>query len=168
MPSAFDGKTIALLVGSGFEEKPFVALQRALAAAGASVKVISRDTGLTNGWANGAWGLSYPVDAHIAETLAVDFDALVVPDGKRHTDILSSEAHARRITTAFLRENVPSLLIGSGVELAQQFGFADTSSVDEITLSHTLVLAPAEAEIEEIMIAFEAAMNNTSAEDAAA
>jgi len=168
MPSPFDGKTIAILVGSGFEEKPFVDLQRALVSAGAIVKVISRDTGLTNGWANGTWGLSYPVDAHISETLAVDFDALVIPDGKRHTDILLNEAHARRITTAFLREGVPSLLIGSGVELAREYDFADTASVDEITTKKTLVLAPTGADIEEILVAFKAAMVNASTEEAAA
>ncbi|XDZ65452.1 DJ-1/PfpI family protein [Alphaproteobacteria bacterium LSUCC0684] len=168
MPSPFDGKTIAILVGSGFEEKPFVDLQRALASAGATVKVISRDTGLTNSWANGTWGLSYPVDAHISETLAVDFDAFVIPDGKRHTDILINEAHVRRLASAFLRESAPSLLIGSGVELAREYGFADSASVDEVTTMGALVLAPAGAEVEEILVAFEAAMVNASAEEAAA
>ena len=168
MSSPFDGKTIAILVGSGFEEKPFVDLQRALASAGATVKVISRDTGLTNGWADGTWGLSYPVDAHISETLAVDFDAVVIPDGKRHTDILLNEAHARRVATAFLRENAPALLIGSGVELAREYGFADTGSVDEIIARDSLVLAPAGAKTDEILVAFKAAMVNASAEDVAA
>lgn len=168
MPSPFDGKTIAILVGSGFEEKPFVDLQRALASAGASVKVISRDTGLTNGWANGSWGLSYPVDKHISDTLAVDFDAFIIPDGKRHTDILLNEAHGKRIATAFLRESAPSVLIGSGVDLAREYGFAGAASVDEVTMNDTLVLAPAGADIEEIVVAFTAAMVNASAEEAAA
>ena len=168
MPSPFDGKTIAILVGSGFEEKPFVALQRALTAAGAKVKVISRDTGLTNGWADGAWGLSYPVDGHISETLAVDYDALVVPDGKRHVEILLNEAHAKRITSAFVREHVPSLFIGSGMGLAQECGLSLSEIPEEITTMDAFVLAPAGGDTEEIMVAFNAVIMNASAEEAAA
>jgi len=168
MPSPFDGKTIAILVGSGFEEKPFVALQRALTAAGAKVKVISRDTGLTNGWADGAWGLSYPVDAHVSDTLAVDFDALVVPEGKRHVEILLNEAHAKRITSAFIRENVPSLFIGSGMDLARECGLSLSETPDEITVMDAFVLAPAGADIEQIMVAFNAVIMNASAEEVAA
>ena len=168
MRSPFDGKTIAILVGSGFEEKPFVALQRALSAVGAKVKVISRDTGLTNGWADGSWGLSYPVDAHISETLAVDYDALVIPDGKRHTEILANEAHAKRITSAFLREHAPSVLIGSGIELGQECGLSLTEMPDEIKSTDAFVLAPAGADIEQIMVAFSEVIMNASAKDAAA
>ncbi|HCD49950.1 MAG TPA: peptidase, family C56, partial [Alphaproteobacteria bacterium] len=76
MVSSLMKKNIAILVCSGFEEKYFVHLQRAITEAGAKVTIISRDTGVTNGWTGNGWGLSYPVDTQLSETLAVDYDGV--------------------------------------------------------------------------------------------
>ena len=141
--SALSNKKIALLACSGFDEQPFVALQQALVAAGATVKVLSRDHGLTNGWANGVWGLSYPVDGALSETLAIDYDVMVVPTGERHTALLLNDPHGRRIINAFLREDVPSLIIGSAVDALAEKEMLDgfNRSEDDIAIDKNLVMA---------------------------
>ena len=58
----FAGKTVGLMVASGFDEATFIAIQKAMLAANAKLKIISRDAGLTNAWNGTGWGMSYPVD----------------------------------------------------------------------------------------------------------
>ncbi|MGC6485936.1 MAG: DJ-1/PfpI family protein [Candidatus Puniceispirillales bacterium] len=168
MPSSLSGKTIALVVCSGFDEQPFVTLQRSLSEAGASVKIVSRDNGVTNGWSGETWGLSYPVDAALAETLAVDYDGVVIPDGDRHTTLLLNDAHGKRVINAFLREDAPALVIGSAVSMIAELGYGPGDAGDAITRTGPLVTAPANADLNEMIDIFDAAMRNGANEDQAA
>jgi protease I len=115
--SNFSGKTIAIMVASGFDETSFIAIQRAMMNAGGKLKVISRDAGLTNAWNGVGWGMSYPADATLSTALAIDYDALIVPSGSRHIESLKTEAHAKRVLRAFLREDMPVLLQGEAIAL---------------------------------------------------
>jgi protease I len=115
--SNFSGKTIAIMVASGFDETSFIAIQRAMMNAGGKLKVISRDAGLTNAWNGVGWGMSYPADATLSTALAIDYDALIVPSGSRHIESLKMEAHAKRVLRAFLREDMPVLLQGEAIAL---------------------------------------------------
>ena len=115
--SNFAGKTVAIMVASGFDEKIFIAIQSAMLTAGAKLKIVSRDAGLTNAWNGTGWGMSYPVDATISTALAVDYDALIIPSGQRHSETLSGEVHVKRILRAFLRENMPVLLMEEAIAL---------------------------------------------------
>ena len=110
--SAFKGKKIAVMVASGFNEEQFLIIQKTILAAEGSYIITSRDIGTTNGWAKEIWGLSYHVDQPVSETLAVDFDALIVPGGANQIETLSNDLHVRRILRAFLRENEPVALAG--------------------------------------------------------
>ena len=110
--SAFKGKKIAVMVASGFNEEQFLIIQKTILAAEGSYTIISRDIGTTNGWASEKWGLSYPVDQPVSETLAIDFDGLIVPGGANQIETLSNDLHVRRILRAFLRENEPVALAG--------------------------------------------------------
>ena len=76
-----------------------------------------REAGLTNAWNGSSWGMSYPADATLSTTLAVDYDALIIPAGAKHVTTLSGEAHAKRIIGAFARENMPILMIGDGADM---------------------------------------------------
>ena len=113
----FAGKTVGLMVASGFDEATFIAIQKAMLAANAKLKIISRDTGLTNAWNRTGWGMSYPVDSKLSTTLAVDYDALIVPKGDRHVEKLSTEVHAKRILRAFLREEMPILILSDAIKI---------------------------------------------------
>jgi protease I len=113
----FAGKTIGLMVASGFDEDVFIAIQRAMLAKTAKLKIISRDAGLTNSWNGSGWGMSYPVDSTLSTTLAIDYDALIIPSGARHVDTLMNEAHAKRVLRAFLREDMPVMMQGEAIRL---------------------------------------------------
>ena len=115
--SNLSGKTVALMVASGFEEDLFIAIQRAIMSVNAKLRIVSREAGLTNAWNGSSWGMSYPADATLSNTLAVDYDALIIPAGAKHVATLSGEAHAKRIVGAFAREKMPILMIGDGADL---------------------------------------------------
>ena len=136
--SNFSGKTIAIMVASGFDETAFIAIQRAMMTAGGKLKVVSREAGLTSAWNGVGWGMSYPADATLSTTLAIDYDALIVPSGSRHIESLKTEAHAQRVLRAFLREDMPVLLQGEAISLIDLIeGDADrrdVSKVDKLTV----------------------------------
>ena len=115
--SNLSGKTVALMVASGFEEDLFITIQRAMMSVNAKLRIVSREAGLTNAWNGSSWGMSYPADATLSTTLAVDYDALIIPAGAKHVTTLSGEAHAKRIIGAFARENMPILMIGDGADM---------------------------------------------------
>jgi protease I len=111
------GRTIALMVANGFDEIEFTEPQKRLIEAGAQVRVVSRANGLVNGWYDGGWGHFFPVDVDLAETLAIDYDGLIVPGGIRSIDKMADDPHAKRVLRAFLRADMPVALVGDGVKL---------------------------------------------------
>lgn len=96
------GKKIAILVANGFEETHMTDSQKALLAAGAQVKLISSELNLVNGWHETAWGHFFPVDGGLADTLAADYDAVLVPGGFRSIERLAKNAHSLRILKGFI------------------------------------------------------------------
>jgi hypothetical protein len=150
--SNFSGKTFAIMVASGFDEAAFIAIQRAMMTAGGNLRVVSRESGLTNAWNGTGWGMSYPADATLSTTLAIDFDALIVPPGRRHIESLKTEAHAKRVLRAFLREDMPVLLQGEAISLIELIeGESDLPSVSSgekipvVDRNLVTITAPSEA-----------------------
>lgn len=117
MDQPLAGKTIAILVANGFEETEMTEPQRALLKAGATLRVISPEQGLVNGWHGTAWGHYFPVDKQIAEVLAADFDMLLLPGGERSIAKLSQNPHTRRILSSFMDGGKPVAAIDDGVQL---------------------------------------------------
>ena len=129
--SNLTGKTVAIMVASGFDEDIFITIQRAMMSVNAKLRVISRDAGLTNAWNGSGWGMSYPVDGTLSTTLAVDFDALIIPAGERHVATLTAEAHAKRLLRAFTREEMPILLIDDATSLLDLIDMAAPAMGDD-------------------------------------
>jgi protease I len=113
-------KKIAIMVANGFDEANFVEIQKMLLGVNARLKVIAPNVGLVHGRNGAQAGMSYPVDAPLAETLAVDYDGLVIPSGAQHLSVLSEELHASRIIRAFMRENMPVLVQGDALDLVAE------------------------------------------------
>jgi len=63
--------------------------------------------------------MSYPVDSTLSTTLAIDYDALIIPSGERHVATLETEAHAKRLVRAFTREDMPVLALGDARSLLE-------------------------------------------------
>lgn len=169
------GKTIAIMVASGFDEIGFIAIQRAMMQAGAKLRIISREAGLTNAWNGTGWGMSYPADSTLSNALAIDYDGLIVPAGKRHIDTLQNEAHAKRVLRAFLREDMPVLLQGEATALLQLIddaadrphATADEANTAPVVDGRLVTVATASAELPELQ-AFDAAVGAAIDESCAA
>ncbi|MSO77406.1 MAG: peptidase C56 [Alphaproteobacteria bacterium] len=101
------GKTVAMLVANGFAEVEMCEPQRALTKAGATVRIVSSETGLTNGWHDGSWGHNFFVDVKVGEALPSQFDALIIPGGERSMAALLKNAHSRRIVKGMLDAGKP-------------------------------------------------------------
>ena len=166
-------KTIAIMVASGFDETGFIAIQRAMMDAEAKLKIISREAGLTNAWNGTGWGMSYPADATLSTALAIDYDGLIIPAGKRHIDTLENEAHAKRVLRAFLREDMPVLLQGDATAMLQLIdGAADrphatAAAVAPVVDGCLVTIGAASADLAEIE-AFDAAVGSVVDESCAA
>lgn len=111
------GKTIAILVANGFEETEMTEPQRALLKAGATLRLISPEQGLVNGWHGKAWGHYFPVDKQVGEVLAADYDMLLLPGGERSVAKLAQSPHTKRIVGSFVDGGKPIAAIDDGVEL---------------------------------------------------
>ena len=148
-----DGKIIALMVSNGFDEVEFTEPQKRLIDLGAKVKVVSRVKSLVNGWYEGGWGHFFPVDVNVSETLAIDYDGLIVPGGIRSVDKMFDDPHAKRILKAFLRANMPVLLIGDGVKLLIASDYVVGKSLtSSLGVKENLVLARANWKSEPLVI----------------
>jgi protease I len=169
------GKTIAIMVASGFDETGFIAIQRAMMQAGAKLRIISRDAGLTNAWNGTGWGMSYPADSTLSTALAIDYDGLIVPAGKRHIDTLQNEAHAKRVLRAFLREDTPVLLQGEATALlhliddaaSRPHATADDANAAPVVDGRLVTITTASVELLELQ-AFDAAVGAAIDESCAA
>lgn len=117
MTESLAGKTIALLVANGFEEIEMTEPQKALLAAGATIKLVSSETALVNGWHGAAWGHYFPVDGSLSTQMAADFDTLLVPGGHRSIIALAKSAHTNRFLKGFIDGDKPVVLIGDAATL---------------------------------------------------
>jgi putative intracellular protease/amidase len=111
------GKTIAILVSNGFEEIQMTEPQRALLAAGATLKIVSTEQGLVNGWHDKSWGHYFAVDVPLSNALAADFDAVLIPGGERGIAKLSANPHTKRILRGFADAGKPIAALGDGPQL---------------------------------------------------
>ena len=92
-------------------------------------------------WASEKWGLSYPVDQSVSETLAIDYDALIIPGGANQIETLSNDLHVRRILRAFLRENEPVALAGVSTMLLTTIDAAKGRKVAASDADSALLIA---------------------------
>lgn len=118
------GKKIIVLVSNGVDENAMSLVQREMLKTGATIKTVGTESGLVNSWNNNQWGLYFPVDQQIGQTLGADFDAIIVPSGSRGILKLSTNAHAERILASFLTSGKPMAFLGNAVELLAKTNLA--------------------------------------------
>ncbi len=117
MSKSLTGSKIAILVANGFNQDDMTTAQKALLSPGASVKIVSPDQGLVNGWEGAGWGHHFAVDQALSTSLGADFDVLVVPGGQRSMDKLKTTAHTRRFLNSFLSAGKPVALFDDAADL---------------------------------------------------
>jgi len=114
MAGELPGKRIAAVVEQGFEQVELTEPRKALEAAGATVEVVSPQSGSVKGWQQTKWGDEIRVDRTLAEARPDDYDALLLPGGVMNPDKLRMNAEAVRFVKAFATSGKPIAAICHG------------------------------------------------------
>ena len=107
MSTSLSGKSIAILATDGFEQVELTKPKKALEDAGATVHVVSLESGSIKGWDEDDWGDTVEVDKTLADADASDYDALVLPGGQINPDKLRVESAALDFIKAFDAAGTP-------------------------------------------------------------
>ena len=168
---SLSAKKMAIMVSAGFDETQFINLQKSMMSANGWLKVISNKPGLVNGTNNGTLGMAYPVDAALSETLAIDYDGLIIPGGAAHIEKLKQEPHALRILKAFMRESMPVLLIDDAIDMLStietEVAASDLASNEAVTAFKNVVFATPNATMPSALSALANALTEIDEEQAA-
>lgn len=117
------GKTFAILATHGFEQSELLEPRRALQAQGATVEIVSLQTGKIRGWRLKEWGDEIDVDLDITAASPGRYDGLVLPGGTLNADTLRNEPRAIKFVQDFFDNgkpvaaicHAPWLLVEAGV-----------------------------------------------------
>jgi protease I len=116
-------KRVAILATHGFEQSELEVPLKKLREAGATVEVVSLESGEIKGWDGDDWGNAVKVDRKLSEAKSSDYDALVLPGGQINPDLLRVEKAAINFVTAFWNDkkvigaicHAPWLLVEAGL-----------------------------------------------------
>ncbi|PAP77793.1 type 1 glutamine amidotransferase domain-containing protein [Rubrivirga marina] len=107
MPTPLTDTAIAILATDGFEQVELTKPKAALEEAGATVHVVSPESGSIKGWDQDHWGDSVDVDKTLSEADASAYDALVLPGGQINPDKLRIDGDALAFVKAFAAAGKP-------------------------------------------------------------
>ncbi len=116
-------KRIAILATNGFEQSELEVPRDRLKEDGATVEVVSPETGEIRGWEKKDWGRPVKVDKTLDQARADDYDAIVLPGGQINPDLLRVNDKALKFIRAFYDQkkvvaavcHAPWLLIETGI-----------------------------------------------------
>jgi protease I len=114
MADELRGKRVAAIVDNGFEQVELTEPRKALQDAGATVDVISPQSGSVKGWEHTKWGDDVPVDRTLTEARSNDYDALLLPGGVMNPDKLRMNPEAVRFVKTFVDSGKPIAAICHG------------------------------------------------------
>jgi len=97
------GKKVAILATNGFEEVELTSPKKALEEAGATVHVVSPESGSIKSWDKDNWGGKFTVDVELSSADAGNYDALVLPGGVINPDHLRDNAEAVSFVKDFFK-----------------------------------------------------------------
>ncbi len=128
-------KKVAILATHGFEQSELEHPLNALREAGATVHVISPESGEIKGWKGSDWGTPVAVDETLDDAQADHFDALVLPGGQINPDLLRANPTAVEFVKAFWAAGKPIGAICHGPWLLVE---ADVVKGRKITSYHSI------------------------------
>ena len=97
------GKKVAILATNGFEEVELTAPREALKKAGATVHIVSPESGQIKSWDEDNWGGKFDVDVELSNASESDYDALVLPGGVINPDHLRDNKDAVSFVKDFFK-----------------------------------------------------------------
>ncbi len=120
--TSLKNKKIAMLTDNGFEEVELTSPKKALEDAGATVHVISKQTGIVKGWDHDHWSIEVAVDASVESTSPESYDALVIPGGVINPDQMRRHPAYVNFAQHFLESGKPVASICHGPQLLIETG----------------------------------------------
>lgn len=152
MPT-IEGKTVAILAADGFEEEELFEPLRALREAGATVEIVSLETGSIEANRHREKGASIRVDRTLGQARAEDYDALVIPGGVFSPDRLRVSRPALDFTRAIMRAGKPVGAICHGPWVLIDAGLVDGRTMTSVENIRTdLRNAGADVRDEEVVV----------------
>ena len=128
MPT-LNGTSIAILATNGFEQAELLKPKQAFEDAGATVHVVSPESGQIKGWDEDDWGQSVDVDKTLSDADASDYAVLVLPGGQINPDKLRVNDDALSFVKAFASAGKPVAAICHAPWLIVEAGLADGRSM---------------------------------------
>jgi protease I len=122
---SLQGKKIAILTETGFEEVELTSPKQALEEAGAEVHIVSPQQQKVKAWDHDHWSIELNVDKHIDEVKENDYDALVLPGGVLNPDKLRTNEKAIELTRDFLESGKPVAAICHGPQTLIETGLLE-------------------------------------------
>jgi protease I len=117
-----EGKKVAIITESGFEEVELTSPKKALEQAGATVHIVSPQKEKVKAWDHDHWSIELPVDVNISEADPDNYDALMIPGGVINPDKMRLNKDCVEFTKAFLEEHKPVGAICHGPQLLIETG----------------------------------------------
>jgi len=114
MAKNLEGKRVAILATTGFEQAELLEPRKALEDQGAKTQVISPQKDKIKGWNEKDWGQEVKVDLPLESANANDFDALLLPGGVMNPDKLRMEPRAVEFVRQFFAARKPVAAICHG------------------------------------------------------
>jgi deglycase len=117
-----EGKKIAIITESGFEEVELTGPKKALEQAGATVHIVSPQKEKVKAWDHDHWSIELPVDVNVYQADPDNYDALMIPGGVINPDKMRLNKDCVEFARAFLEEHKPVGAICHGPQLLIETG----------------------------------------------
>ena len=122
---SLQGKKVAILTETGFEEVELTSPKQALEEAGAEVQIISPQKETVKAWDHDHWSIELKVDKHIDDAQVDDYDALMLPGGVLNPDKLRTNKNAVNFAKDFIDSGKPVAAICHGPQTLIETGLLD-------------------------------------------
>jgi deglycase len=131
MADQLKGKRVAALATHGFEQDELLKPRTALQDAGATVHIVSPESGKIRGWKHKEWADEVNVDRTLDQVKPDDYDALLLPGGVMNPDRLRTDPRAVQFVKRIFDDGKPVAVICHGpwtlIEAGVVRGFRMTS-----------------------------------------
>ena len=122
---SLQGKKVAILTETGFEEVELTSPKQALEEAGAEVHIVSPQKEKVKAWDHDHWSIELNVDKNIDDVKEEDYDALVLPGGVLNPDKLRTNKNAVEFVKDFLESGKPVAAICHGPQTLIETGLLE-------------------------------------------
>ena len=122
---SLEGKKVAILTETGFEEVELTNPKQALEEAGAAVHIVSPQKQKVKAWDHDHWSIELDVDKNIDDVNEADYDALVLPGGVLNPDKLRTNENAVRFVKDFVESGKPVAAICHGSQTLIETGLLE-------------------------------------------